>query len=333
VEVVLNFFSFITLGVIAVALGTLYYQIINNYFPDPLLLRYGGIDVSPEAIHYALAALIITFPIYVFSVRLWFKRFREDEEKVETRLTKWFTYLVLLVSALTIVGDLIAAVFYFLQGEITPRFFLKALIILVIAGIIFGFYFLERKKIQYRKDVPRRVFELLGWATFGLVLIAIVLGFVVGGSPNMARKSGFDTQRANDLREIANCVANFGANQKRLPDTLAELSESGQYAYCSGRIVDPETGADYDYRIVTPSMVSGGVREGEFELCANFALASESAEARKGVSGYPGDKWAEHGVGRNCDTEQANLERYQDSPAPQGFSPEVPAIPVKNLGR
>src|SRR3972149_1490504 len=102
VEVVINFFSFITLGVVATALGTLYYQIINNYFPDPLIIRYGGADMSPEAVHYAIAALIITFPIYVFSVRLWFKRFREDEEKVETRLTKWFTYLVLLVSAVIV---------------------------------------------------------------------------------------------------------------------------------------------------------------------------------------------------------------------------------------
>lgn len=329
VEVVLNFFSFITLCIVTIALGTLYYQIINNYFPDPLIIEYGGTSAAMEAIHYAIAALLITFPIYALSVRLWFKRFREDEEKVETRLTKWLTYLVLLASAVTIVGDLITAVFYFLQGEITPRFFLKALTILIIAGIIFCFYFLERKKIQYRKDISRGIFQLLGWVVSGLVLLAIVLGFLVGGSPSTARKSGFDTERANDLRAIASCVANFGVDKKELPDALAELSQSGQYAYCSRNLSDPETVAPYEYRVITASMVSGGVREGEFELCANFALASNKVQ-QGGV--YTGnDKWAEHGAGRSCDTEKVNLERYLDSPPPEGFTIPSTTAPARKL--
>lgn len=324
VEVVLNFFSFITLCAVATSLGVLYYQVINHYFPDPLIIRYGGVDASSETIHYAIAALIITFPIYVFSIRLWFKRFREDAEKVETRLTKWLTYLVLLVTAVTIVGDLITAVFYFLQGEITARFFLKALTILVIAGTIFWFYFLERKKIQYRKDVPRRTFQSIGWAISALVVAAIALGFVVGGSPTTARKEGLDTQRANDLREIANCVANFGGNQKRLPESLAELSESGQYAYCSARISDPETGIPYEYRVTSVGMVIGGVREGSFELCANFTTDSQDAMTEKNAYSYPNDKWTQHGVGRNCDTEKANLEKYLDQPAPVSTYENVP---------
>lgn len=327
VEVVLNFFSFITLCAVATSLGVLYYQVINHYFPDPLIIRYGGVDASSEAIHYAIAALIITFPIYVFAIRLWFKRFRDDAEKMETRLTKWLTYLVLLVAAVTIVGDLITAVFYFLQGEITPRFFLKALTILVIAGTIFGFYFLERKKIQYRKDVPRRTFQSIGWATSALVVVAIALGFMVGGSPTTARKEGFDAQRANSLSEIASCVANFAGNQKRLPETLEELSMSGQYANCSSRISDPETGIPYEYRVVSPGVVVGGVREGSFELCANFATDSQDYPTGVyRVDGYYEDKWTEHGVGRNCDTEVANLERYSDN-----FAQPAPASTMENV--
>jgi len=319
VEVVLNFFSFITLCIVASSLGVLYYQVINNYFPDPLIVRYGGIDAQMGAIHYAIAALIITFPIYAFSVRLWFKRFRDDEEKTESRLTKWLTYLVLLASAVTIVGDLITAVFFFLQGEITPRFFLKALTVLVIAGVIFGFYFLERKKIQYHKDISRSVFQYFGWAVSALVVIAIVLGFMVAGSPSTARKSGFDAQRANDLREIASCITNFGMNQKRLPETLSELSQSGQYAYCSARLTDPETGAPYEYQVISSGIMRGGVKEGQIELCAMFALdTTKTAATRSEMYGYsyPNDKWTQHGVGRSCDTETVTLERYLDQPIP-----------------
>jgi hypothetical protein len=157
VDVVVNFFSFIVLGIVATALGTLYFQIINMRFPDPLAeIAVDGAWSSTRAIHHAIASLIIAFPLYYAAMRIWFRKFREDEGRAESRLSRWLTYIVLLAAAVTIVGDLIAVLFKLLQGEISARFLLKALTILVIAGIIFGFYFLERKKIQYGKGGPSR---------------------------------------------------------------------------------------------------------------------------------------------------------------------------------
>lgn len=318
VEVVLNFFSFILLGTVATALGILYYQIIGKYFPDPLTQGYGSLDYSSGAIHYALATLIIAFPLYVVTVRLWFRRFRENEEKVESKLTKWLTYLVLLVTAVTIVGDLIAAVFYFLQGELSARFVLKALTILVIAGIIFGFYVLERKKIQYKNDIPRRVFEYIGAAIATLVIFGIVLGFVAGGSPATERMRGLDRQRADDLRSLANCVSVYGANHKRLPTSMADVSASSMY-YCSGQQNDPETGEPYEYRILTSDRQKGLVHEGAFELCAVFSLSSEVADTKSS----PVDKWATHIVGRECDGETVVLDRRDAIPVMAPRSIEV----------
>jgi hypothetical protein len=154
-----------------------------------------------------------------------------------------------------------------------------------------------------------------------LVVFAILLGFIVGGSPSTARNQGFDTQRADDLRSIASCVANFGGNEKRLPEALLELSQSGQYAHCSGNMFDPETGTPYEYRVTIPSAPSGGVRNGEFELCANFTLDSAKSPSRQGAYSSPFDKWSEHGAGRSCDTEKANLERFLDSPLPAAVPP------------
>ena len=71
VEVVLNFFSFIVLVMVATALGILYYQIINNFFSDPLTAMNGG-GVDTGAVHYAIAVLLIGFPIYVLALNLWF---------------------------------------------------------------------------------------------------------------------------------------------------------------------------------------------------------------------------------------------------------------------
>lgn len=323
VEVVLNFFSFILLATIAISLGVLCYQIINKFFPDPLLLRaYGGYQgFSTDAIHYAIATLIIAFPIYAATIFFWFKRFREDEEKIESKLTKWLTYLVLLVAAVTIVGDLIAALFYFLQGELTMRFFLKALVIFAIAGTIFGFYFLERRKIQYKKPIERKTFQTFGWAVSSFIVIVIILGFVASGSPATERKRSFDAQRAADLRTIANCIADYGYYRKKLPDTLDDLSGSSQYAYCALRTTDPETGTPYEYRIVTPMKREGLVVVGEFELCAVFSLAASEKDATAGYGGFS-DKWHDHPGGRACDTEIVTLDRG-DTVLPGA----VPAVP------
>ncbi|KKU78988.1 MAG: hypothetical protein UY04_C0020G0004 [Parcubacteria group bacterium GW2011_GWA2_47_7] len=315
VEVVLNFFSFILLGTVATALGILYYNIIGRYFPDPLVLGYGALDYSSSAIHYAIATLIIAFPIYVMTVRLWFRRFRENEEKVESKLTKWLTYLVLLVTAVTIVGDLIASVFYFLQGELSVRFILKALTILVIAGLIFGFYVLERKKIQYKNAIPRRTFEYIGGVISILVVLGIIIGFFAGGSPAVERMRGLDTQRVDNLRSLASCISSFGYERKRLPESIGELSSTSQF-YCSGGLSDPETGAQYEYKIITPDTQTGTVHEAVFELCADFATASDATTASKTSYAYPVDKWATHAAGRECDSETVVLDRGDTVPSP-----------------
>lgn len=309
VEIVVNFFSFILLGIVATSLGTLFYEIISYYFPDELLTRNSYYyNRYEDTIHYAIAALVIAFPLYYASVRLWFKRFREDEAKTESRLTKWLTYIVLLIAAITIVGDLIVTLFTFLQGEITMRFFLKALTILAIAGIIFGFYFLERKKIQYRRVISRSVFNALGFTVAAFIIIGIVLGFLVAGSPTTARMQGFDDQRSQDLSSLARCIEGYARAYGRLPSALSELERTTLYD-CRNNTKDPETGQLYEYGAISPLKTTGVRSEGEFRLCAGFSLASKVTDQ---LNGYNDNKWYEHGVGRSCDTVSVvvNIKNY-----------------------
>lgn len=311
VDVVINFFSFILLGIVATALGTLYFQVINLSLPDALDgTNWYGQSAATSAIHYSIAALLIGFPLYFFAMRLWFRKFREDEGRTESKLSKWLTYLVLLITAVTIVGDLIATVYTLLQGEITVRFFLKALVILGVAGGVFGFYYLERKKIQYRADIPRGIFQRFGQAVAGMVAVGVVLGFLVGGSPTTERNRSFDETRANHLSSLSSCIEQYASSLGVLPSSLSELTRSSQYSYCTSYLKDPETALPYEYRVVTPSIAKGTGRVGEFELCAIFSLASEGiAQSGESVVGGYGLQtvWTEHGVGRSCDTVSAQL--------------------------
>ena len=304
VEIVVNVFSFILLGIVATALGTLYFGIIDKFFPDPLMYTYYPYQYGSGSVHYAIAALLVAFPLYVFAVRLWFRRFREDHEKEEAKLSKWLTYLVLLIAAITIVSDLIAVVFNFLQGETSARFFLKALTVLFIAGTVFGFYFLERRKIQYKKDIPRKTFFLFGYVVGAFVLIGIVLGFFAAGTPTMERTRQFDQQRANNLRTLASCVSQYATDRGALPGSLADLEVSSAYSWCATQRFDPVTREEYEYRVLAPlASVADqqGVREGVIELCAKFDLASEEREAMPAIyyGGTP-DKWGVHSAGRTC---------------------------------
>jgi membrane protein YqaA with SNARE-associated domain len=316
VEVVLNFFSFILLGVVATALGALYYGIINYFFPDPLdATNYWRASANADAIHYATAALIIGFPLYVAAVRLWFKKFREEEGKVEAKLTKWITHIILLVASVTVVGDLIAVVYSLLQGELTVRFFLKALTLLVIAGSIFGFYYLERKKIQYRRDIPRSTFKLFGWTFLGIIIVGILLGFVAAGSPATERSYRLDEQRADDLTQLASCVTRYAQQFERLPNTLDELETVSEFSYCA-RERDPESGGQYEYRVVEALASTGTQLEGSFELCATFDLQSRLAAEVVSPYARGGNKWYDHGAGRSCDTESVVVKPIARPAAP-----------------
>ncbi len=311
VDAVINFFSFILLGIIASALGTLLFQIINLAFPDALdMYNFYGQEAATSAIHYSIAALLIGFPLYYFALRLWFRKFREDEGRVESKLSKWLTYLVLLVTAVTMVGDLITVVFTMLQGEITVRFFLKALTILVIISAIFGFYYLERRKIQYKSAIPERTFQYFGRGVAVFIVVSVVLGFFAGGSPTKQRDRTFDQTRAQNLSSLASCIEQYATNLGALPTSLVDLRQSSQYSYCTGYMQDPETTASYEYRVVTPSRVEGAGRVGAFELCANFTLSSPGvAQSTEPVIGGYGDStiWQAHGTGRSCDIATAQL--------------------------
>lgn len=300
VEVVIGLFAFILLGVVATAFGVLYFNVINMLFPDSARdYSFWQIDNARNAIHYSMAALIVGFPLYVLAIRTWFRRFREEEGKVESNLTKWITYLVLLVASVVVLGDAITVLYTFLQGEISVRFFLKALTILIIAGVTFWFYYLERKKIQYRKDIPRRTFIQIGWGVFILGVLGIVLGFITAGTPGTERARTFDTQRASDLSSLSRCVTQYAKTYRRLPERLNDLKVQSNLSYCA-TLYDPETGSEYEYSVVAPLVATGsGTLSGSFELCGTFTLSTTNLQD---VS-----KWGKHPAGEHCEVEEVSV--------------------------
>jgi hypothetical protein len=143
---------FLTLYVSAVSLGTVCFQLVNAWLPDPVDI-YRTMFQS-NAIREGVSAIIIAYPLYLLLSFLLRRAIARDPEKRNSKIRKWLTYITLFIASGVIIGDLISLVFNLLQGELTLRFILKIFVIAAIAGAIFGYYLWEiREDEKVKKKV------------------------------------------------------------------------------------------------------------------------------------------------------------------------------------
>lgn len=129
---------FLCLYITAFSFGSLLFHFINRWIPDAILPYESGGDLS--AVRQAVASLIVAFPVYLWLSSLIAKSIRRDPDRRASKVRKWLTYMTLFIAAGVIIGDLITLLFNLLGGELTVRFTLKVLTVLLIAGLIFGYY-------------------------------------------------------------------------------------------------------------------------------------------------------------------------------------------------
>lgn len=294
----------IMLYVGVVSFITLLFQYVNVSFPD--VLEYYPMG-QYEAMRMAISALLIVWPVYM--LLSWFigKDLRVDGAKRDIWVRKWLLYLTLFVAALTVIIDLITLVNFFLNGEVTTRFILKVLVVLVVAVAVFAFYLWE-----LRRDPTARtkVTTTSAIVSSVVILVAIVAGFFIVGSPKEQRAMRMDEQRVYDLQSIQSAVLDYWIRKDVLPESLDVLQDpfAGYKAP-----VDPDTRASYEYTI------KGDL---EFEICAVFQT-DKSAGMNPNGEVYPRmyynafsdssfDVWT-HSIGRTCFSRVIDPELYDEA--------------------
>ena len=258
-EAFLHLLSFLTLGTWCIAAGSLWFTLIDIWFPDPAARIYG----EPLAgMARDLASVLVAFPVFMLVMRIVWRDLRRQPAQADSGLRRWLTYLALLVAAGTLIGDLVAFVQFLLVGEITARFAAKVVVVLVLAGGVFWFYLRSvQPGGEDRGERLRRYGRVGAAAAAGLVALTLAFSFAKFGSPARQRLSASDERRSEDLEAIARVIrdrwtAARGPEAPVLPKTIKELPESA-----SLRLTDPISGEPYRY---TPL---GGAR---YELCAHF---------------------------------------------------------------
>ncbi len=284
-DVFLHLFAMVTLYWSAISFITLCWQYVNHFFPD--LLNYGYDSTS--SIRFAVASLIIVFPLFILVSWLLNNIYKKEALVRESKIRKWLIYLTLFITALVIIGDLIFVINTFLGGEVTARFILKALSVLVVAAIIFWYYLDD-----VRRSASSVLAQYFAWITSTVVLAAVVGAFFIVGSPLQARQAQFDQTRVNDLQNIQFQIVNYWQRKGQMPKSLSDLNDSiSGYAVPS----DPQTTASYEYNLKDATTL-------QFELCAAFNLPS-TAVNQKTVPApaiYPGgasQNW-DHPAGHYC---------------------------------
>lgn len=273
----------------AFATGTILFQLIDRWLPAPgdeLLGFYPGV------MRAAAAALLVSLPILGLTHRTIGRDASRDPALRLTPIYRTLAYLTLLITSLVMAGDLIAAIICFLSGDLTIRFILKALIILLLSG---GIY------LWFSSDVGREesIAVTSGTATIpppppwrdwlhrigaAVALVSMLAALYAAGSPFRQRQLKLDARRVGDLRAIQHNVETYFEREGVMPATLDVLADNP--ATFLQNTTDPATGRPYLYERIDADT---------YTLTAEFDLPSPSEQEQPA---WNRDGFFRHGAGK-----------------------------------
>jgi hypothetical protein len=269
-----------------IAFIALVFDYINYAFPNPL--EYIS-NPYQGGMPYEMASLIVLAPLFLILMRVIRRDIERDQSRNEIWVRRWALFLTLFIAGATIAVDLIVLITTFLGGEeLSVRFLLKVALVLLVAGA--GFLHFMADLWGYWKQNPNLV-RWVNWAVAVLVVVTIVAGFFVVGTPQQAHRMRLDEQRVSDLQSIQSQVTYFYQQKRALPNSLSQLQDP-----LMGFTVptDPTTGAAYEY---------SKTADLSFQLCASFQEQGTNQSYNyaypKSPYGNVQDNW-QHGVGRVC---------------------------------
>ena len=255
------------MGIWTIQLGALLFQAIDRTFPNPTLDFANGAWVL-RGMADELAGIIVAFPLFLFLSRWIVRGVKQQPERLESPVRKWLTYIALVITASTMIADIVTFLAYFLRGDLSTRFALKVVTVLVIAAGVFAYY-LDSLRGDTVSPTRNRWFTI---AALAMVAFGLIAGFVQIGSPTVRRSVSEDAHRLFDLSSLAQGLHDkwqvrgqneFGQKGFLLHATIQSLPAAGLPPGVS--ISDPVSGRIYEY---TPLQGTA------YRLCADFSRPS-----------------------------------------------------------
>lgn len=284
---VLQLGSLVSLYVSIGAFIAVVFGVIDLAFPDPAE-NIWAYESAQSTIRVGIAMLIVFFPTYIVLTRM-VNQIRRTEHGVYLTLTRWLIYLSLFVGGVIVLGDLVAVILSFLNGEITTRFLLKAGTLFLVVGGALYYYTLDARGYWNTRESRSK---LVATVASVAVIAAIIAGFLSIDTPSEVREHRIDQQQVSDLQEMQFRIEEYYRREGALPEDFEGL-------FVSTTIPEaPEGRESYTYRVTGAET---------YELCATFALPTERGGATEPyirplseVSYAPQNYSWDHEAGRVC---------------------------------
>ena len=275
--------SLFSLIFMAIAVGMIIFQIINKEIIDIISDSSGR--YQPDALKFGISSLIIATPIFFITMRQIYKNLFLGILDKDSAIRKWLSYFILFVSSVVMIIWLIMTINSFLDGELTFKFFLKAITALAIAASIFTFYFydIKRKEVKEKKDLIIRIYF---YASLIVIISVFIASLFVVESPVETRNRKTDEAVLNDFNSIDNAVQNYFREKERLPESLTILKDEFPYI-TEDDLKHPSSNENYAYN---------KLEDRKYELCANF-LTSNISDID--LNGFNKEMWP-HDSGVQC---------------------------------
>jgi hypothetical protein len=167
--------------------------------------------------------------------------------------------LSLLIGGGVLLGDLVAIIMAFLEGEVTQRFIFKATSVLIVIGLAFHYYILDAKGFWLKHESKSIMY---GYGALLAAFVAVALGFSYIETPTQVREMKLDEAQISHLQSIQWKIESALALSSSTPVSLDELYSEFE------KPTAPEGRPDYRYE----------VNDQGFKLCATFAHDSIQPE-------------------------------------------------------
>lgn len=136
---------FLALAMTAWNITTLGFELIELWLHD-VTDRYSLYNVS--TVRWSISVLVVFFPLFLWMNTRAQSAAKADPGKRRSAVRKWFGYITLFLAALALLGDLIAVIYALLSGDLTTRFFAKAALVALTAGLIFLYFRGETREAE-----------------------------------------------------------------------------------------------------------------------------------------------------------------------------------------
>lgn len=233
---------------------SLLFEYINTIFPSDL--EFYNDPFSPQT-RFAIASLVVVFPIYLILSKFINRDIKQTPEKRDMGVRKWLIFLTLFLAGIAVIVDLITLVNTFLGGDLTTRFILKVLAVFAVIGGTFMYYLHDLKGTEMNR-------RMIGLVTSLIVIVSLISGFLIIGSPQNVRDLRFDLEKVNDLSMLQSQIIQYWQDKDILPVSLEDLNDP-TYGFVVP--VDLQTGDAYGYEVL---------EKYTFNLCATFNKEGDS---------------------------------------------------------